>query len=162
MLIIFSTVTLAFEHPMDDPKSEKMETLKMIDMAMTGVFCLEAALKIITFGFMMNGKGSYLLDAWNMLDFLIVVISVISLTVDANIGFIKVLRVARILRPLRLIQKAQGLKIAITALFRAIPEILRLEVVVLFIMFMLSILLTTLLSGKLYRCDLEHTNLSNV
>ena len=106
LLIIFSTITLAFEHPLDDPNSEKMEVLKKIDMAMTGIFCLEAALKIITFGFMMNGRGSYLLDSWNMLDFLIVVISVISLTVDANIGFIKVLRVARILRPLRLIQKA--------------------------------------------------------
>ena len=28
-------------------------------------------------------------------------------------------------------------------------------------MFMISILLTTLLSGKLYRCDLSHTALSN-
>ena len=32
---------------------------------------------------------------------------------------------------------------------------------VLFILLMISILLTTLLSGKLYRCDLSHTTLSS-
>jgi hypothetical protein len=37
---------------------------------------------------------------------------------------------------------------------------MRLQVVVLFLIFMISILLTTLLSGKMFRCDLSHTVLS--
>ena len=37
---------------------------------------------------------------------------------------------------------------------------MRLQFVVSFVMFMISILLTTLLSGKLSRCDLRHTALS--
>ena len=37
---------------------------------------------------------------------------------------------------------------------------MRLQVVVFFVMFMISILLTTLLSGKMFRCDLSHTMLS--
>ena len=37
---------------------------------------------------------------------------------------------------------------------------MRLQVVVFFIIFMISILLTSLLSGKLFRCDLGHTDVS--
>ena len=103
LLIIVSTVTLAFEHPLDDPESEKMKTLEKIDIVMTAIFTLEAILKIITSGFVFNGKKSYLRNSWNALDFTIVVLSIISLNISANISFVKVLRVARILRPLRLI-----------------------------------------------------------
>ena len=103
LLILVSTATLAFEHPLEDPNSEKMQILEKIDIAMTVVFSLEAVLKIITSGFLFNGKKSYLLDTWNMLDFIIVVLSIVSLNITADISFVKVLRVARILRPLRLI-----------------------------------------------------------
>ena len=117
-------------------------------------------MKIITVGFIFNGRQSYILLGWNVLDFLIVMFSVFSLSYDASISFIKVFRVARILRPLRLIQKAEGLKITIQSLYKALPQILRLQVVVMFFMFIISILLTTLLSGKFSRCDLDHTLLS--
>ena len=102
-LILVSTVTLAFEHPLEDPESDLMNILDKIDLVMTAIFCFEALMKIISLGFLFNGSKSYLLDSWNILDFTIVVFSVISQTVDTNLGFIKVLRVARILRPLRLI-----------------------------------------------------------
>ena len=127
---------------------------------MTVIFTIEAMLKIITTGFLFNKKNSYLRNSWNVLDFLIVSFALISSTMKADISFIKVLRVARILRPLRLIQRAQGLKLAIQSLFKSFPEIMRLQIVVVFMMFMISILFTTLLSGKMFRCDLENTELS--
>lgn len=123
MLIVLSTITLAIEHPLDDPDSEKLRVLAICDLVFTSIFTLEAALKIIALGFMCNGKRSYLRDAWNVLDFIIVLFSLISLGVDADLSVIKVLRVARILRPLRLIQRAEGLKISTMAFFKAIPEI---------------------------------------
>lgn len=103
LFILVSTVTLAFEHPLEDPKSSTMEVLAKIDYGFTAVFCLEATLKIITLGFIMNGKNSYLLDSWNILDFIIVVFSLLGLVISADLSVVKVLRVARILRPLRLI-----------------------------------------------------------
>ena len=121
LLILISTITLAFEHPLEDPNSEKMQVLEKIDIGMTAVFSLEALLKIITSGFLLNGKKSYLRNSWNILDFTIVIMSIVSLSIDANISFVKVLRVARILRPLRLIKHAESLKIAIKALFKSIP-----------------------------------------
>lgn len=106
LMILFSTVMLAFEHPLDEPDSAKLKVLSNIDLVVTIIFCLEALLKIVSLGFIINGKNSYLQDSWNILDFTIVLISLISLSIDTDISFIKVLRVARILRPLRLIQKS--------------------------------------------------------
>ena len=84
LLIIVSTLTLAFEHPLEDPNSQKMKNLAQIDFGMTIAFCIEALMKIITFGFLFNGAKSYLLNAWNLLDFFIVITSVISLSIESN------------------------------------------------------------------------------
>ena len=90
-----------------------MQTLIKVDYIFTWIFCVEALMKIITVGFIVNYKDSYLLNSWNVLDFCIVVLSLVSLTVDADLSVVKVLRTARIMRPLRLIQHAEGLKVAI-------------------------------------------------
>ena len=94
------------------------------------------------------------------MDFIIVILSILNLIVTADFAFIKVLRIARILRPLRLIARSQSLKVAIAALFKAIPKIVRLQIIVCFMLFIFSILLTSQLSGKMFRCDLSHTALS--
>ena len=88
---------------MDDPNSQRRMILERIDYVFTGIFCVEALIKIITVGFLFNHKDSYLLNAWNVLDFCIVVLSLVSLTIDAKLSVVKVLRTARIIRPLRLI-----------------------------------------------------------
>lgn len=88
---------------MDDPNSQRRMILERIDYVFTGIFCVEALIKIITVGFLFNNKDSYLLNAWNVLDFCIVVLSLVSLTIDAKLSVVKVLRTARIIRPLRLI-----------------------------------------------------------
>ena len=126
------------------------------------MFAVEASLKIIAYGMILNGKDSYLRDAWNILDFIIVVFSLLGLVISADLSVVKVLRVARILRPLRLIQRAEDLKIAALSFIRALPQILRLYVIILFCMLIISILMTSLLSGKLFHCNLGHTSLSAV
>ena len=147
VLIVFSTLTLAFESPLDDPKGTKIQVLEKIDLVMTFIFTCEAVLKIIAYGFLFNGKESYMKSAWNVLDFTIVVSALISLAFDYDLQFLKALRILRVLRPLRLIKRVPGLKIAILSLFNALPSILKLLVVVLFFMYSFAILLTTFLSG---------------
>jgi len=43
---------------------------------MTGVFTLELLAKVIACGFLFNGKGSYLRNFWNVMDFIIIIPSV--------------------------------------------------------------------------------------
>jgi len=129
---------------------------------MTIIFTFEAAVTIIAYGFLLAGKYSYIRDPWNVLDFLIVVSALLGVIAgdSIDIAFIKALRILKILRPLRLIARDKNLKVAITALGRSIPNIVRLQVIVLFFVFLFAILQTTLFSGQFYSCDTDHLDLS--
>jgi hypothetical protein len=72
------------------------------------------------------GKNSYLRDGWNVLDFLIVCVSITSLALgDAAGGLnkLKALRTLRVLRPLRVIRRLENMKLAINSMIRSIPSI---------------------------------------
>lgn len=162
VLIIISTVTLALETPLDDPEGDKLTILGYIDLFMTAAFTFEATVKILALGFAFAGKTSYIRDAWNILDFSIVISALLGVVAgDAiDIAFIKALRILKILRPLRIISKNPKLKVAIISLGRSIPNIVNLQVIVLFFVFLFSILQTTILSGQFYYCETEHLSLS--
>ena len=59
-LIVFSTILLTLEHPMMDPNGTRAIYLERIDFVVSGIFTIECALKIIVYGFAVNGKESYL------------------------------------------------------------------------------------------------------
>ena len=119
-----------------------------IDYVMTGFFVCEMLTKLGAYGFAFCGKDSYIKSPWNILDFTIVISALLSIILsDVNLGFIKSLRVLRVLRPLRLIAKNKGLKLAIITIFRSLPPIFNLMLIMWFCLFLISILSTTLFAG---------------
>ena len=86
VFVLVSTILLAVDQPLDDPESLKQKALGILDFVITGLFAFEAIIKIMVFGYLINGKKSYLREYWNILDFTIVAISVISyLPINANL-----------------------------------------------------------------------------
>jgi hypothetical protein len=62
-------------------------------------------LKILAYGLFMD-MNSYLSDTWSRLDFLIVIFSLLDWSLSSlNLSFLKIVRMLRILRPLRFINK---------------------------------------------------------
>ena len=82
-------------------KSEWNELLDKIDVVFSLIFLVECIIKVISMGFMLGHKKTYIRDAWNIMDFLIVIISVVSFAPGVDQSSLKALRTARILRPLR-------------------------------------------------------------
>jgi len=124
LLIVISSVALAIDNPLNDPEGDMSKNLYILDIVMTTLFVIEMLLKIIAKGFLMNGKNSYLRGGWNILDFFIVCVSLISLGMgDAGLNFLKALRTLRVLRPLRLISRNESMKLAINALISSIPKV---------------------------------------
>ena len=82
---------------------------------MTTLFTLEALINIILFGFLCNGKSSYVRDPWNVMDLIIVFFSIFTLVLQgqggADLSILKVFRMLRVLRPLRFLKRNLGLKI---------------------------------------------------
>jgi Ion transport protein len=123
-LIVVSSILLALDNPLNAPNGTMSIFLYDADIILTSFFAIESALKIITLGFIFNGEGSYLKNGWNVIDFLVVIISIISLVITSNkLKIVKILRLLRVLRPLRVISRNKGLKIGIQALFMAVPSI---------------------------------------
>lgn len=77
------------------------------------------ALKIIGLGFLFN-EGAYLRDAWNILDFVIVVTAYPAVIWNSSSGVdLSALRSLRVLRPLRTISSIKALRNILAALFSA-------------------------------------------
>jgi len=114
VLIIFSSLNLALDNPLNNPNSSLTDYLLLSDYILTSCFIFESLLKIISQGFLLNGDGAFMKSGWNVIDFIVVVISVVSITVTGNkFKFVKIFRLLRILRPLRVISKNKGLRIGI-------------------------------------------------
>lgn len=114
LTIVLSSIQLALENPLNDPEGELMSALFYVDIFTTTIFVTEATLKIIAYGLIINYEDSYLKNAWNLIDFIIVIFSVISLSIrNSPLKVFKVFRLLRVLRPIRLIARNEGLRVAI-------------------------------------------------
>ena len=82
--ITISCVTLALHRPLNDPNGTIEKTIYGVDVFTTFVFTVECLMKIVTFGLISNGRQSYLRDRWNMIDFVIVLLSIASLSPVSN------------------------------------------------------------------------------
>ena len=152
-IIVISSILLAWENPLDEPKSSKVKVLNIIDNIFSSIFIIEAILKIAAAGLIFNGEQSYLQVPWNILDFTIVILSTISMmTRDLDIGVFKILRLIKVLRPLRMISKDQGLQISIKALFHSIPSICNVMLISLMFFFIFGIVGVNYLKGTYYSC----------
>ena len=99
---------LILESPLNDPKSQKADILYYIDCVVTALFTFELIFKVIVLGFLLNGKESYIRNPWNIMDFIIVAISLISITfrdAGSKLSVLKTLRMMRVARPLRMISR---------------------------------------------------------
>lgn len=114
------------------------------------------SLKICAYGFLFN-QGAYLRDLWNILDFIIVVTSLLPLII--NIGFsVNALRAIRVLRPLRTITKVKALKMIVKTLFNSFSLVMDSLCILFMVMVIFSIAGMQLFGGSLkYRCMVEAT-----
>lgn len=107
------------------------------ELTFTILFTLEALLKMIAFGVVgkLNTKnsGAYLRDSWNVMDFGIVIVSVVALLPGDMGSNVSTLRTVRILRPLRTISMFPSLRLLIETMLKSLP--LLANVVVFFLLF---------------------------
>lgn len=109
LLISVSSIALAIDNPLRNPDSALAVALKRVEVIMTGLFFVEMALKICAHGFIAM-PGAYLRNSWNVLDFVVVVISLFQLFShdSSKLKSLRSLRALRALRPLRFVSSQGG------------------------------------------------------
>ncbi|XP_032058577.1 sodium channel protein type 4 subunit alpha [Aythya fuligula] len=150
-MILLSSGALAFEDIYIEQRRVIRTILEYADKVFSYVFVIEMLLKWVAYGFKV-----YFTNAWCWLDFLIVDVSIVSLTANwlgySELGAIKSLRTLRALRPLRALSRFEGMRVVVNALLGAIPSIMNVLLVCLIFWLIFSIMGVNLFAGKYYRC----------
>ncbi|XP_078385895.1 sodium channel protein type 4 subunit alpha-like [Cetorhinus maximus] len=150
-MILLSSGALAFEDIYIENRKVVKTLLEYADQVFTYIFVVEMLLKWTAYGF-----KTYFTNAWCWLDFLIVDVSLISLTAKIlgydEIGPIKSLRTLRALRPLRALSRFEGMRVVVNALVGAIPSIMNVLLVCLIFWLIFSIMGVNLFAGKFFKC----------
>uniref|UniRef100_A0A669PDY5 Voltage-dependent L-type calcium channel subunit alpha n=1 Tax=Phasianus colchicus TaxID=9054 RepID=A0A669PDY5_PHACC len=149
--ILLSSISLAAEDPVRH-LSFRNQVLFYFDIVFTVIFTIEIALKMTAYGAFLH-KGSFCRNYFNILDLLVVSVSLISFGIQSSaINVVKILRVLRVLRPLRAINRAKGLKHVVQCVFVAIRTIGNIVIVTTLLQFMFACIGVQLFKGKLYSC----------
>ncbi|XP_021559609.2 voltage-dependent T-type calcium channel subunit alpha-1G isoform X17 [Neomonachus schauinslandi] len=168
VIIFLNCITIAMERPKIDPHSAERIFLTLSNYIFTAVFLAEMTVKVVALGWCF-GEQAYLRSSWNILDGLLVLISIIDILVsmvsDSGtkiLGMLRVLRLLRTLRPLRVISRAQGLKLVVETLMSSLKPIGNIVVICCAFFIIFGILGVQLFKGKFFVCQGEDTrNITN-
>ncbi|RLN86576.1 hypothetical protein BBJ28_00004388 [Nothophytophthora sp. Chile5] len=158
-LVVASTVCVALDNPLSDPEGTFVRVVGYVDSILAAIFVLEVALKVVAQGFCMHPQA-YLRNGWNVMDFVITAVAMPGLQFISSSGsgdsqglkLVSGLRTFRALRPLRMIHRNPGLKLVVSSLVAAIPQMLNVGMVCLLLLLIFSIIAVNNLKGRFFAC----------
>ena len=128
--IIANTALLAAAGPATTLDDEVLARMVVADLVLTVVFTAEMVIRIVALGFW-DRKGTdpaprYLNNAWNKMDFFVVVSSWLNIVVEATglqLGIdMNSLRALRIMRVLKAFKSIEGIRVILATIAAAIPH----------------------------------------
>uniref|UniRef100_A0A8D2MCJ0 Voltage-dependent T-type calcium channel subunit alpha-1H n=1 Tax=Zonotrichia albicollis TaxID=44394 RepID=A0A8D2MCJ0_ZONAL len=159
VFIFLNCITIALERPDIDPLSTERIFLSVSNYIFTAIFVVEMMVKVVALGFF-SGENTYLQSSWNVLDGVLVFVSIIDIIVSMAsaggakiLGVLRVLRLLRTLRPLRVISRAPGLKLVVETLISSLRPIGNIVLICCAFFIIFGILGVQLFKGKFYYCD---------
>ncbi|CAF5221295.1 unnamed protein product, partial [Rotaria magnacalcarata] len=121
------------------------------DKIFTIIFTIELILKWFAYGI-----KKYFTDRWNILDFVIVIVSIIGTTLDSlgvsDVPALTSMRALRALRPLKTLSLFEGIRLVVNAFLGTISSVSNVLLVCLVFWLIFSIIGVQLFAGKFYKC----------
>ena len=159
VFIFLNCITIALERPDIDPGSTERAFLSVSNYIFTAIFVVEMMVKVVALG-LLWGEHAYLQSSWNVLDGLLVLVSLVDIIVAVAsaggakiLGVLRVLRLLRTLRPLRVISRAPGLKLVVETLISSLRPIGNIVLICCAFFIIFGILGVQLFKGKFYYCE---------
>lgn len=141
LLILVNMAFMIFSDPNDDHS-----IMNRSELFFVWAFSIEALVKMIGLG-LLRKKDGYFKDSWNLLDFIILLMTVINVLLSNVNSNISALRTLRVLRPLKTISSVRKLKTLIITVFGSLPFLFDIVVMLLFIYLIFAISGVQLFSG---------------
>ncbi|XP_055304336.1 voltage-dependent T-type calcium channel subunit alpha-1G [Sitodiplosis mosellana] len=159
LFIALNCITLAMERPNIPNGVPERYFLTTANYVFTFVFTLEMFVKVVATS-MFRGPNAYFNSGWNIMDGSLVTISIIdllmSLLSDSSpriFGILRVFRLLRSLRPLRVINRAPGLKLVVQTLLSSLRPIGNIVLICCTFFIIFGILGVQLFKGTFYYCE---------
>lgn len=150
MIILNSVLLGMMDYTDKENKSWRNRFVQRTETFFTVTFTLEATCKIIGMGFIAS-KGCYLRNAWNWLDFIVVITSL--LEVLPGMSNISGLRTFRLFRPLRNLTTVPSMRTLVGTLLQSMSQLGGILSLAIFFFMIFAILGVNLWAGKIhYRC----------
>ncbi|KAF7265662.1 hypothetical protein GWI33_020746 [Rhynchophorus ferrugineus] len=168
LFIAMNCITLAMERPNIPPDSPEKLFLQSCNYIFSIVFAFEMFVKVVATG-MCYGPNAYFTSGWNIMDGSLVIISVVDIimflindTTSRIFGILRVFRLLRSLRPLRVINRAPGLKLVVQTLLSSLRPIGNIVLICCTFFIIFGILGVQLFKGTFYHCVGENlTGITN-
>ena len=146
LVIAANCAVLAAYDPSKPDSAPQNQASENSEAYFLAAFTIEMVLRVLADGFALH-PGSYLRDAWNVLDFIVVVIGYLSL---ANLGAgLGPVRTVRLLRPLRTVGRFPGLKAVVTSLIQAVAPLSDIFILWAFMLTLFGVVGVQLFEGRL-------------
>lgn len=162
LFIALNCITLAMERPNIPPWSKERVFLVTANNVFTVVFAFEMLLKVVAAG-MFYGNDAYFTSGWNIMDGSLVIISIIDLLMGLIsesspriFSILRVFRLLRSLRPLRVINRAPGLKLVVQTLLSSLRPIGNIVLICCTFFIIFGILGVQLFKGTFFYCEGEN------
>lgn len=158
-LILTQTVLIPFDVPLNPDQhyheGGMIYYMNVAQMVITFFFVLELVIKVVVFGLVNNGPGSYLRKRWNVFDCFIVIVSIVGLIFQDQEGNdLNVIKILRVIRVLRLLTRNEGLRLCVEGLLYSFPGILKAIFVVAIYGILAMIFFVSALKGRFAECNL--------
>ncbi|GAB6025910.1 hypothetical protein CHUAL_011882 [Chamberlinius hualienensis] len=159
VFIALNCITLAMERPNIPPDSTERLFLTSANYVFTVVFAVEMFVKVVAWG-LWYGPRTYFRSGWNVMDGILVIVSLVDILMSMYstsspkiFGILRVFRLLRSLRPLRVINRAPGLKLVVQTLLSSLRPIGNIVLICCTFFIIFGILGVQLFKGTFYYCE---------
>eukprot|EP00899_Mesostigma_viride_P003365 jgi/Mesvir1/13029/Mv06022-RA.1 len=151
--IFVSTALLTLDDVELRKKEGRFTAIRFMDKVFTGIFLLEMLIKVVARGLLFT-RRAYLKDGWNIVDLLVVITSLLgSFTQLSGAKALRVLRLGRVIKPLRIIRANTNMKLIMDTMMSCAEVILYIILLNLTVYVIFGVLGVTLFRGKFARCN---------
>ncbi|XP_065655801.1 voltage-dependent L-type calcium channel subunit alpha-1D isoform X4 [Hydra vulgaris] len=134
----------------NNDKSNLNYKLMIFDYVFVAVFSFEAILKILSQGFILH-SNSYMRNQWNVFDLSVLIASIVVLFRVSNyLSWIKVIKAARVFRPLKFVAGIPSLNIVMGSILKSLSSLLHIGVFIGFVIVIYAVI------GQLFLQDGFH------
>lgn len=148
-IILLSCIMQMFQDPVT-LDSDNNKFIEYLEYGVTVIFCAEMCLKVIDQGLVIH-PGSYLRNPWNILDAVVVLVSILRVAVKKP-TVKRLTNVMLSMRSLKSINRIKKLKNVCLCLVKSIGSILNLLLIAILLAFMFAVMGVHLLEGKFFYC----------